>query len=143
MTIRPGISKWFIQRPVATTLLTAAVALLGVFAFPLLPIAPLPEAGCVKFAPGSTIRPPTVTGAVGVNVPLRSATTWPASAAQSLVPWPSALRLVTGTRWITISWLASWRAVSVASTRRRTSGPERGVKSRLACAVMVGAEPPF
>lgn len=44
MTIRPGISKWFIQRPVATTLLTAAVALLGVFAFPLLPIAPLPEA---------------------------------------------------------------------------------------------------
>ncbi|MCG3201753.1 MAG: Multidrug resistance protein MdtB [Gammaproteobacteria bacterium] len=44
MTIGPGISKWFIQRPVATALLTAAVALLGVSAFPLLPIAPLPEA---------------------------------------------------------------------------------------------------
>jgi HAE1 family hydrophobic/amphiphilic exporter-1 len=44
MTMRPGMSKWFIQRPVATTLLTAAAALLGVFAFPLLPIAPLPEA---------------------------------------------------------------------------------------------------
>lgn len=44
MNVRPGVSLWFIEHPVATTLLTAAVALLGVFAFPLLPVAPLPEA---------------------------------------------------------------------------------------------------
>ncbi len=38
-----NISKPFIQRPVATTLLTVAVALTGVATFRLLPIAPLPQ----------------------------------------------------------------------------------------------------
>ena len=33
----------FIRRPVATTLLTLGLALAGVFAFPLLPVAPLPQ----------------------------------------------------------------------------------------------------
>src|SRR6202030_1670115 len=36
-------SEPFIRRPVATTLLTVAVALSGVVAFQLLPVAPLPE----------------------------------------------------------------------------------------------------
>ncbi|CAN7323093.1 efflux RND transporter permease subunit [Phenylobacterium sp. LjRoot225] len=43
-TARPGLSAWFIARPVATALLSAAVVLLGALAFPNLPIAPLPEA---------------------------------------------------------------------------------------------------
>ncbi len=38
-----GISSGFIRRPVATILLTLAAILLGIAAFPLLPVAPLPE----------------------------------------------------------------------------------------------------
>src|SRR5574340_62669 len=36
-------SRIFIERPVATTLLTAGVALAGVLAFGLLPVSPLPQ----------------------------------------------------------------------------------------------------
>src|SRR6185436_5789833 len=38
-----NISEPFICRPIATSLLMAALALLGVVAFPLLPVAPLPQ----------------------------------------------------------------------------------------------------
>ncbi len=38
-----NISAPFIRRPVATTLLTIAVALAGMVSFGLLPVAPLPE----------------------------------------------------------------------------------------------------
>ncbi|MGA7357595.1 MAG: efflux RND transporter permease subunit, partial [Candidatus Sulfotelmatobacter sp.] len=38
-----NISAPFILRPVATTLLTVAVALAGAIAFEVLPVAPLPE----------------------------------------------------------------------------------------------------
>jgi multidrug efflux pump len=38
-----GISAPFIRRPIATTLLTAAVALAGIVAFLQLPTAPLPQ----------------------------------------------------------------------------------------------------
>jgi len=38
-----NISSPFIHRPVATTLLTVAVALAGAVAFGLLPVAPLPQ----------------------------------------------------------------------------------------------------
>ncbi|WP_454842548.1 MULTISPECIES: efflux RND transporter permease subunit [Pseudomonas] len=38
-----NLSALFIARPVATTLLMAALALLGIAAFPLLPVAPLPQ----------------------------------------------------------------------------------------------------
>ena len=38
-----SISELFIRRPIATSLLMAALALVGVVAFPLLPVAPLPE----------------------------------------------------------------------------------------------------
>lgn len=41
---RQGIFAWFIRRPVATILLAVAAGLLGIVAFPLLPVAPLPEA---------------------------------------------------------------------------------------------------
>ncbi|WP_191486100.1 multidrug efflux RND transporter permease subunit [Pseudomonas sp. FEN] len=39
-----GVSAWCIDHPVATILLTFALVLLGVIAFPRLPLAPLPEA---------------------------------------------------------------------------------------------------
>ena len=38
-----NISAPFIQRPVATTLLTLAIALAGAVAFGVLPVSPLPE----------------------------------------------------------------------------------------------------
>ncbi len=38
-----NISEPFIRRPIATSLLTAALALIGLVAFPLLPVAPLPQ----------------------------------------------------------------------------------------------------
>src|SRR5258705_7716958 len=38
-----NLSQPFIQRPVATSLLMAAVAFMGLAAFPYLPIAPLPQ----------------------------------------------------------------------------------------------------
>jgi len=38
-----NISEVFIQRPIATSLLMAALALVGIVAFPLLPVAPLPQ----------------------------------------------------------------------------------------------------
>lgn len=41
---RGSVSAWCIDHPVATLLLTFAILLLGVIAFPRLPIAPLPEA---------------------------------------------------------------------------------------------------
>lgn len=41
---KAGFSDWFIRHPVGTTLLTIAVLLLGAISFPLLPVAPLPEA---------------------------------------------------------------------------------------------------
>ena len=38
-----SISEPFIRRPIATALLSAALALIGIVTFPLLPIAPLPQ----------------------------------------------------------------------------------------------------
>lgn len=40
---RPGLSTWFIARPVASALLAISVVLLGALAFPKLPVSPLPE----------------------------------------------------------------------------------------------------
>src|SRR6201999_357702 len=38
-----GFSEVFIRRPIATSLLMAALALVGAVAYPLLPVAPLPQ----------------------------------------------------------------------------------------------------
>ena len=38
-----NISEPFIRRPIATALLSAALALIGIVTFPLLPVAPLPQ----------------------------------------------------------------------------------------------------
>jgi hydrophobe/amphiphile efflux-1 (HAE1) family protein len=40
---RAPIARWFIDHPVGTTLLTIGLVLLGSIAFPLMPIAPIPE----------------------------------------------------------------------------------------------------
>jgi HAE1 family hydrophobic/amphiphilic exporter-1 len=66
-----GISGPFIRRPVATTLLMAAIALIGVVAYPLLPVAPLPQ---IDF--------PTI--AVSASLPGASPETMASSVAQPL-----------------------------------------------------------
>src|SRR5690349_8430077 len=40
---RAQVSSWFIAHPIGTTLLTIGLILLGMVAFPLLPMAPIPE----------------------------------------------------------------------------------------------------
>jgi hydrophobe/amphiphile efflux-1 (HAE1) family protein len=66
-----SISTPFIRRPVATSLLTAALVLVGLAAYPFLPVAPLPR---VEF--------PTI--AVSVNYPGASPETMASSVAQPL-----------------------------------------------------------
>ncbi|MES2831174.1 MAG: multidrug efflux RND transporter permease subunit [Pseudomonadota bacterium] len=44
MQVKTNMSGWFIGHPIATVLLTVAVVLLGIFAFPRLAVAPLPQA---------------------------------------------------------------------------------------------------
>ncbi len=44
MSAKPGISAWFIRHPIATFLLSLALAALAAVAFPQLPVAPLPQA---------------------------------------------------------------------------------------------------
>ena len=46
-----NISEPFIRRPIATSLLMAAVVLVGLAAFPLLPVAPLPQVDFPTAAP--------------------------------------------------------------------------------------------
>ena len=40
---RAALAGWFIQHPIGTVLLTVGLLLLGIIAFPLMPIAPIPE----------------------------------------------------------------------------------------------------
>ncbi len=40
---RPPLAEWFIRHPIGTVLLTIGLVLLGAIAYPLLPLAPLPE----------------------------------------------------------------------------------------------------
>ncbi|WP_437881846.1 multidrug efflux RND transporter permease subunit [Pseudomonas sp. LRF_L74] len=44
MNARGAVSRWCVEHPIACLLLTFALVLLGVIAFPRLPVAPLPEA---------------------------------------------------------------------------------------------------
>src|SRR5271167_3265498 len=50
-----NISEPFIRRPVATTLLTVAVALAGAIAFEVLPVAPLPEVDFPTISVGASL----------------------------------------------------------------------------------------
>jgi hydrophobe/amphiphile efflux-1 (HAE1) family protein len=71
MNFNFNISRPFIQRPVATCLMTVALFLFGAFAFPLLPVAPLPQ---VEFP---TIR-------IGANLPGASPETMASAVATPL-----------------------------------------------------------
>src|SRR6202451_2294243 len=62
-----NISKPFIQRPVATTLLTIAVALAGAVAFRFLPVSPLPQVDFPTISVGAALpgaSPETMASAV-------------------------------------------------------------------------------
>src|SRR3954452_12940114 len=62
-----NLSAPFIKRPVATSLLTAALALSGVLAFELLPVAPLPEVELPTIQAGANLpgaSPETMASAV-------------------------------------------------------------------------------
>jgi multidrug efflux pump len=50
-----SFSSVFIHRPVATTLLTAAVALAGGVAFRLLPVSPMPQVDFPTISVGATL----------------------------------------------------------------------------------------
>src|SRR6201995_2340868 len=66
-----NISEPFIKRPIATSLLMAGILLIGIVAFPMLPVAPLPQ---VDF--------PTIQ--VSANLPGASPETMASSVAQPL-----------------------------------------------------------
>ena len=62
-----SISEPFIRRPIATTLLTAAVALAGAVAFRMLPVAPLPQVDFPTISVGASLpgaSPETMASAV-------------------------------------------------------------------------------
>ena len=67
-----NLSEPFIRRPIATTLLMAAVAFVGIAAYPFLPVAPLPQVDFptiqVTRAPGRAPAPETM--ATSVAAPL-------------------------------------------------------------------------
>jgi HAE1 family hydrophobic/amphiphilic exporter-1 len=49
-----GISAPFIHRPIATTLIMVAILLVGLVAFPSLPVAPLPQVDFPTITEGRT-----------------------------------------------------------------------------------------
>ena len=49
-----GISAPFIHRPIATTLIMVAILLVGLVAFPSLPVAPLPQVDFPTITEGGT-----------------------------------------------------------------------------------------
>src|SRR5579864_5551738 len=62
-----GISETFIRRPIATTLLTLAIALAGAVAFRLLPVSPLPQVDFPTISVGANLpgaSPETMASAV-------------------------------------------------------------------------------
>ena len=53
-----NLSEPFIRRPIATTLLMAAVAFVGIAAYPFLPVAPLPQVDFPTIQVSATCRAP-------------------------------------------------------------------------------------
>ncbi len=73
-----SISTPFIQRPIATSLLMAAMLLVGIAAYPLLPVAPLPR---VDFPTISVTA--TLPGASPETMAARWRSRWSASSPRS------------------------------------------------------------
>jgi multidrug efflux pump len=111
-----NFSEPFIRRPVATTLLTAGVALAGVVAFKLLPVAPLPQ---VDF--------PTIS--VQANLPGASPETMAATIA---TPLERALGRIAGVTEITSSSsIGSTRIVLQFDLERDINGAARDVQAAI------------
>ena len=111
-----NISAPFITRPVATTLLTIGVALVGILAFFLLPIAPLPQ-----------IDYPTIS--VSASLPGASAETMAATVA---TPLERALGSIAGVNEITSnSSLGSTRVTLQFNLDRDIDGAARNVQAAI------------
>ncbi|RZI81478.1 MAG: multidrug efflux RND transporter permease subunit [Rubrivivax sp.] len=111
-----NISSPFIRRPVATTLLTIGMALVGVLAFYLLPIAPLPQ-----------IDYPTIS--VSASLPGASAETMAATVA---TPLERALGSIAGVNEITSSSsLGSTRVTLQFELDRDINGAARNVQAAI------------
>ena len=66
-----NFSEVFIRRPIATSLLMAALALVGIVAFPLLPVAPLPQVDFPTIQVNATLQGASAeTMAASVAAPL-------------------------------------------------------------------------
>ena len=110
------ISSTFIRRPVATTLLTAGIALFGALAFSLLPVSPLPQ---VDF--------PTIS--VSASLPGASPETMAATVA---TPLERSLGVIAGVNEITSSsWLGSTRITLQFDLSRDIDGAAREVQAAL------------
>ena len=110
------ISSTFIQRPVATTLLTAGIALFGSLAFGLLPVSPLPQ---VDF--------PTIS--VSAQLPGASPETMAATVA---TPLERSLGVIAGVTEITSSSsLGSTRITLQFDLNRDINGAARDVQAAL------------
>ncbi|MDP5007952.1 MAG: efflux RND transporter permease subunit, partial [Glaciimonas sp.] len=111
-----NISRPFIQRPIATTLLTIGVALAGIVAFRLLPVSPLPQ---VDF--------PTIS--VSASMPGASPETMAATIA---TPLERALGSIAGvTEMTSSSSLSSTRITLQFDLSRDINGAARDVQGAL------------
>ena len=109
-------SRIFIERPVATTLLTAGVVLAGVIAFRLLPVAPLPS-----------VDIPTIS--VSAQLPGASPETMAATVA---TPLERALgQIANVTEMTSNSWLGQTRIVLQFELSRDIDGAARDVQSAI------------
>src|SRR6185295_1000379 len=111
-----NLSRPFVQRPVATTLLTIGIALAGIIGFRLLPVSPLPQ-----------VDLPTIS--VTANLPGASPETMAATVA---TPLERALGRIAGVNEITSSSsLGSTRVVLQFDLNRDINGAARDVQAAI------------
>src|SRR5476649_342115 len=111
-----SISAPFINRPVATTLLTVGIGLAGILAFQLLPVSPLPQ---VDF--------PTIS--VGANLPRASPETMASTVA---TPLERSLGRIAGvTEMTSSSSLGSTRITLQFDLSRNIDGAARDVQAAI------------
>ena len=111
-----NISAPFIRRPVATTLLTVAIALAGAVAYEVLPVAPLPE---VDF--------PTISDSPACRVP--APTSW---RRPSPLPWNGRFGHIAGvTEMTSASSLGSTSVTIQFDLSRDIDGAARDVESAI------------
>ena len=118
-----SISSPFIKRPVATSLLTAAVAFAGILAYPLLPVSPLPQ---VEF--------PTIS--VQAQLPGASPETMAATVA---TPLERSLGRIAGVNEMTSSSslgsaerYSGWVSIGAARSDTTTAWPSRSRRAAMA-----------